>query len=305
MSKTATTPELRAAYEQCAEVLQRSGSSFAAAFWMLPAPQRRALHAVYAFCRLADDVADDPNVRGDRQRLLERWRAELAAAYRGDATHPVGIALADAVQRFRLPQDVFVDLLRGVESDLSGESIETWADLERYCYRVASTVGLLLVRVLGARHPDSLEYARQMGIAVQLTNVLRDVGEDAASGRVYLAREDLARMHVPPESLGEGKLTEEIRLLLALYAERARIRYEAADRLLPADDRRVLRPAEAMGRIYRALLEEIHRQGFPCLGPAIRLSKPRRLAIAAGSWIGFDGPRVGSGPRRFALGMRR
>jgi phytoene/squalene synthetase len=112
-------------------------------------------------------------------------------------------------------------------------------------------------------------------------------------------------MHVPPASLGEGKLTEAIRLLLALYAERARIRYEAADRLLPADDRRVLRPAEAMGRIYRALLEEIHRQGFPCLGPAIRLSKPRRLAIAAGSWIGFDGPRVGSGPRRFALGMRR
>jgi phytoene synthase len=115
MSKTATTPELRAAYEHCAEVLQRSGSSFAAAFWMLPAPQRRALHAVYAFCRLADDVADDPNVRGDRQRRLERWRSEHAAADRGDATHPVGNALADALQRVRLPQDVFVELLRGVE----------------------------------------------------------------------------------------------------------------------------------------------------------------------------------------------
>ena len=305
MNDRALTPALRAAYAHCAQVLERSGSSFAAAFWMLPSSQRRALHAVYAFCRLADDVADDPAVRGDRQLLLARWRAELAAAYRGDARHPVGIALGDAVQRFRLPQDVFLDLLRGVESDLSGEAIETWADLERYCYRVASTVGLLLVRVLGARHPDSLEYARQMGIAVQLTNVLRDVGEDAAGGRVYLAREDLARMHVRPESLGEGKLTEEIRLLLALYAERARIRYDAAARLLPAEDRRVLRPAEAMGRIYRVLLDEIHRRGFPCLGAPVRLSKPHRLAIAAGTWLGIGAARSGAGRWGLSLGGRR
>jgi len=284
-------PALAAAYAHCAQVLRRSGSSFAAAFWMLPAPQRRALHAVYAFCRLADDVADDPAVRGDRQRLLERWRAELAAAYRGDATHPVGVALGDAVRRFRLPQELFADLLRGVESDLRGEPIETWADLERYCYRVASTVGLLLVRILGARSPDSLEYARQMGIAVQLTNLLRDVGEDAAAGRIYLAREDLERLQVRPESLREGKLGEETRLLLALYAERARIRYEAAARLLPAEDRRALRPAEAMGRIYRALLDELHARGFPCLGPALRISKPRRLAIAAGAWLGLGAGR--------------
>jgi phytoene synthase len=282
----ATAPAVRDAYRHCAGVLRRSGSSFAAAFWMLPAPRRRALHAVYAFCRLADDIADDPSVRGDRQRLLERWRAELAAAYRGDATHPVGVALADAVRRFRLPQEVFADLLQGVESDLRGEPIETWADLERYCYRVASTVGLLLVRILGARSPDSLEYARQMGIAVQLTNVLRDVGEDAAAGRIYLAREDLRRLQVRPESLREGKATEEIRLLLALYAERARIRYEAAARLLPPEDRRALRPAQAMGGIYRALLDQLHARGFPCLGPPLRLSKPRRLAIAAGAWLG-------------------
>ena len=280
-------PRLREAYAHCARVLRESGSSFASAFWMLPAPQRRALHAVYAFCRLADDVADDPTLRGDRQRLLERWRAELAAAYRGDARHPVGIALGDAVRRFRLPEEVFVDLLRGVESDLRGEPIETWADLERYCYRVASTVGLLLVRILGARSPDSLEYARQMGIAVQLTNVLRDVGEDAAAGRIYLAREDLERLHVRPESLREGKLDEETRLLFALYAERARIRYEAAARLLPAEDRRALRPAEAMGAIYRALLDELHARGFPCLGPALRLPKRRRLAIAARVWLGL------------------
>ena len=275
-----------AAYDHCADVTRRSGSSFAAAFWMLPRPRRRAIYAVYAFCRLADDIADDPSVRGDRERLLERWRSELDAAYHGSAEHPIGVALGDAVQRFDLPQDVFLDLLRGIESDLRGEPMLRFEDLRRYCYRVASTVGLLIVRVLEARHPDALAYAEQMGIAVQLTNVLRDVGDDAAAGRVYLAREDLARMHVQPGALREGKATEEIRLLLALYAERARIRYEAAARLLPAEDRRVLRPAEAMGRIYRTLLDELHARGFPCLGAPLRLSKARRLAIAARVFLG-------------------
>jgi phytoene synthase len=274
-------PELAAAYAHCAQVTRRSGSSFAAAFWMLPRPRRRALHAIYAFCRLADDIADSPDVRGDRKRLLERWREELAA--------PVGIALGDAVHRYRLPQDVFEDLLRGIESDLAGETIETFEDLERYCYRVASTVGLLIVHVLEARNPRSLDYARAMGIAVQLTNVLRDVGTDAASGRVYVAREDLARMNVSPEGLRGGLMTDEIRLLLALYAERARIYFERAERALPPDDRRTLRPAEAMGRIYRALLEELRARGFPCLEEPLRLSKPRRLAIAASAWLGVGG----------------
>jgi phytoene synthase len=280
------------AYAHCAEITRAAGSSFAAAFWMLPRPRRRALHAIYAFCRLADDIADDPEVKGDRDRLLERWRRELADAYRGKATHPVGVALGDAVQRFDLPQEVFEDLLAGVESDLRGEVMETFEDLERYCYRVASTVGLLLVRLLGARSPESLEYARSMGIAVQLTNVLRDVGEDAAGGRVYLPRQDLERMGVAPESLSRGEMTDEIRVLLAVYAERARIYYERAARALPAEDRAVLRPAEAMGGIYRALLEELQAKRFPCLHESLRLSKPRRLAIAASAWLGLPAPVV-------------
>ena len=275
------------AYEHCAEVTRRSGSSFASAFWMLPRPRRRAVHAVYAFCRLADDIADDPAVRGDRERLLERWRAELEAAYGGSPAHPIGVALGDAVRRFGLPRDVFLDLLRGIESDLRGEPMARFEDLRRYCYRVASTVGLLLVRVLDARHPRSLAYAEHMGIAVQLTNVLRDVGEDAAGGRIYLAREDLARFGVDEASLAHRQLTEPIRLLLALYAERARIEYEHAEALLPAEDRHALRPAEAMGRIYRRLLETMHQRGFPCLERPLRLSRPRRLAIAAGAWLGL------------------
>ncbi|HVP28880.1 MAG TPA: presqualene diphosphate synthase HpnD [Myxococcota bacterium] len=283
------TPELAAAYEHCRDVVRRSGSSFAATFWMLPPERRRAIHAVYAFCRLADDIADDPDVRADRRLLIERWRGELEAAYLGKSQHPVGIALGDAVHRFRLPQWVFQELLRGVESDLSGAPIETVDELERYCFRVASTVGLLVVELLGYRNPRVRDYAEQLGIAVQMTNVLRDVGDDAASGRVYLPEEELVRFGVSRDEVLARRESASLRLLLSSFAERARLHYERAAELLPHEDRLRLRPAEAMGRIYRALLEELHRKGYPCLGPALRLSKPRRVAIAAKAFLGVGG----------------
>ncbi len=279
-------PELRAAYAHCREVTRRSGSSFASAFWMVSPARRRALHAIYAFCRMADDIADDPAVRGDRDLLLARWREELEAAYLEKSTHPVGVALADSVHRFRLPRQAFSELLEGVERDLAGEPFESFDELRRYCHCVASTVGLLLVRVFGYRNPRTLAYAEELGIAVQLTNVLRDVGQDAASGRVYLPRADLERFGVAPGALRAGPMSDELRLLLGCYAERARIHYDRAAALLPPEDRRSLRPARAMGRIYRALLEELQRRGFPCLDGALRLSKSRRVAIAASAWLG-------------------
>lgn len=279
--------DLESAYEHCARVVRKSGSSFAAAFWMLPPERRRALHAVYAFCRMADDIADDPDVRGDRSLLISRWRDELRAAYLGKSDHPVGVALGDAVHRFRLPQETFLDLLRGVESDLRGEPIVQFEDLRLYCYRVASTVGLLVVTLLGCRSPRAYAYAETLGIAVQLTNVLRDVGHDARSGRVYLPADDLARFGVTPQDLLASEPSEALRLLLAFEAERARMHFERASALLPPEDRRRLRPAEAMGAIYRSLLTELHRRGFPCLEAPLRLSKPRRLAIAAGAFLGF------------------
>lgn len=283
-------PRLAAAYAHCARIVRRSGSSFSAAFWMLPPARRRALAAVYAFCRLADDMADDLEVREDRTLLIARWREELDAAYLGKSEHPVGIALGDAVHRYRLPQEVFIDLLRGVESDLHGEPIERFEDLRRYCYRVASTVGLLVVTLLGARSPRAYAYAETLGIAVQLTNVLRDVGVDAASGRLYLPREELARFGVTPESVLARQDGEALRLVLATIAERARIHFERAAELMPHEDRWRLRAAEAMGAIYRHLLAELHRHGFPCLGAPLRLSKPRRLVIAAETLLGLGAP---------------
>jgi len=146
-----------------------------------------------------------------------------------------------------------------------------------------------VVRVLGHRNPGALEYARSMGIAVQLTNVLRDVGEDAAAGRIYLAREDLARMGVDEATLRDRQMTDGVRLLFGFYAERARTYYARAARALPDEDRRSLRPAEAMGRIYRTLLEELEDRGFPCLHESVRLARSRRLAIAVSTWLGLGG----------------
>lgn len=282
-ARTRDPRAVREAYAHCARVAHRSGSSFLAAFWLFPPAQRRALHAIYAFCRLADDIADDPDVRGDRAVLLARWRELLDAAFRGEATHPVGVALGDAARRFPLEKAWLRDLLDGVAQDLRGDPMERFEDLERYCYCVASTVGLLVVAVRGLRGPEVASYATHMGVAVQLTNILRDVGEDAAAGRIYLAQEDLARHGVEPASLRRAEASEPLRLLLAVYAERARIRYERAQAALPGAHRAALRPAQAMGAIYRDLLETLQARGFPCR-QSLRQSKPRRLAIAARTW---------------------
>ncbi|HXK24209.1 MAG TPA: squalene/phytoene synthase family protein [Myxococcota bacterium] len=281
-----SAPSLRDAYTHCGRVARASRSSFLAAFWLFPRAQRQALHAIYAFCRMADDIADDDSVRGDRLLLLARWHRVLDEAYLGKSEHPVGIALADTVARFELSKRWFEDLLTGIEADLFGAPIERFADLERYCYCVASTIGLLVVGVRGL-HGDAIrDYAIHMGIGVQLTNVLRDVGEDAAHGRIYLAREDLERMQVAPESLRAAARSEAHRLLFALYAERARIRFERAEAApLSLEQRRRLRPVEALGAIYRDLLDTLQARGFPCLEPSLRLSRARRVAIAARAWL--------------------
>ena len=280
-------PNIAEAYRECAEITRRSGSSFASTFWMLPKLKRNALHAIYAFFRLADDIADDPEIAGNRTALLARWREELDDAFRGKAQHAVGVALSDAVKRFQLPERVFLDLLTGVEFDLADGPIETFDDLRLYCYRVASTVGLLVVRILGFEDPRSLEFAETLGIAVQLTNVLRDVGDDASTGRIYLPKAELERFGISTESILAGQMTAELQLMLSFNAKRAASYYERAEQLLPDQDRRALRPATAMGRIYRALLDKLIEREFPCFEQPVRLSKSRRIAIAAKVWMGM------------------
>jgi len=276
---------LEASYRHCARIVRASHSSFAAAFWMLSRDQRRALHAVYAFCRLADDIADDETIRGDRAQLLRRWRAQLDSAYQGHASHPVAIALADTVSRFALPRRWLDELLEGIEMDLLGTEIKEFAQLERYCYCVAATVGLSVVAVLGLRGEAVERYAIELGIAVQLTNVLRDVGDDLRSGRVYLAEKDLERHGVTRDDLAPGEPDPAVRALLAEHAARAHRRFDRARAALPIEHEKALRPAQAMGAIYFELLRELERSGFPCLERVVRLSRARRVGIAARVWL--------------------
>jgi len=285
MSLKTRSSEIEAAYRHCAGIVRASNSSFAAAFWMLGRNQRRALHAIYAFCRLADDIADDETIRGDRSQLLRRWRLELDNAYSGNADHPVGIAMADTVARFDLPIEWFRDLLEGIEMDLLGTEIKEFHQLERYCYCVAATVGLSVVAVLGLRSEAVERYAVELGIAVQLTNILRDVGDDARTGRVYFAQEDLDRHEVTRNMLESADMTRELRGLLSEHAERAHLRFERARAARPAEHELALRPAEAMGAIYFELLRSLESENFPCLERVVRLSKVRRMGIAARVWL--------------------
>ncbi len=282
------------AYAYCHQVLRRSGSSFAQAFRLLAPERRSALDAVYAFCRFVDDVADggDPREFGDRGNpgrrdpgaLLARWRDELRRVYAGAPSHPIGVALADAVRRFALPERHFADLIRGVEMDLTRRRYRTVDELEEYCYLVASTVGLLCIEIFGRRHPSAEDYARDLGVAFQLTNILRDVREDAARGRLYLPLEDLARFGCEEEELLAGRYSARVGALMAFECGRARAYYLRARCALAPEDRRALAAAEAMRLIYERLLCRIEARGFDVFHDRISLPRYERVGLALAAW---------------------
>jgi len=276
---------LTRAYAYCHEVTRRSGSSFAQAFRLLGPERRAALDAVYAFCRFVDDVADglDAGAR-DPAALLARWREELDRVYAGTATHPIGIALTDAARRFALPQHHFTDLIRGVEMDLSRRRYATFDELEEYCYLVASTVGLLCIEIFGRRHPSAVDYARDLGVAFQLTNILRDVREDGARGRLYLPLEDLARFGCDEDELLAGHYSARVGALMAFECGRARAYYLRASGSLAPEDRRALAPAEAMRWIYERLLARIESRRFDVFHERIALPRYERVGLALAAW---------------------
>jgi phytoene synthase len=276
---------LTRAHAYCHAVLRRSGSNFAQAFRLLGPERRAALDAVYAFCRFVDDIADGLGAgRRDPAALLARWRDELERVYAGTPTHPIGVALADAVQRFALPQQHFAELIRGVEMDLSRRRYQTFDELAEYCYLVASTVGLLCIEIFGRRHPGTSDYARDLGVAFQLTNILRDVREDAARGRLYLPLEDLARFGCDEEEVLAGRYSPRVGALMAFECGRARAYYLRARGSLPPEDRRALAPAEAMRLIYERLLARIEARGFDVFHERIALPRYERVGLALAAW---------------------
>lgn len=271
-------------------ITQRSASNLALSFIMLPREKRDAMSALYAFCREVDDVADEESHPVEQRRtVLAEWRADIRRACDGGApTQPTNREFQPIIQRFKLPFALFDELIRGCEMDLDTTRYATVEDLELYCYRVASVVGLLSIEIFGYRHAACREYATALGKALQFTNILRDVGNDAQRGRIYLPQTELDRFGVTPEEILRGEDSDRFRKLAASFAQRARDFYQTASRIVPAEDRPNMVAAELMGSVYWRLLRELERQDFPVLQPQpLRLSKPHKLALILRSWIKF------------------
>jgi phytoene synthase len=273
------TPE-----EYCQRRAAASGSSFYYSFLFLPAERRRAITALYAFCREVDDVVDECRDPRLAHAKLDWWRAELAATYEGRPTHPVTRSLAQALERFCLPQELLGEIVDGMQMDLSQNRYADFKALRLYCYRVASTVGLLAAEIFGYTDRHTLKYAHDLGLAFQLTNIVRDVGEDARRGRIYLPLEDLDRFGVAADDILAARHSEAFRRLMEFQIERAERYYGQALAQLPAQDRRAQRPGLAMAAIYRTLLHEIRRDGCRVLDRRVALTPVRKLWIAWRTW---------------------
>jgi len=258
--------------EYCEQKAARSGSSFYYSFRFLPPEQRRAVTALYAFCREVDDVVDEVTDPGVARVKLGWWRTELAATFEGRAHHPVALALAPAVAAFKLPQEHFQTIIDGMTMDLERNRYPDFATLERYCHCVAGVVGLLSAEIFGYSEPATRDYARDLGVAFQLTNIIRDVGEDARRGRIYLPQDELSRFGVEVDDLLRRHVTTGFTALMAHQVERARTFYARALAVLPAAERRAQRPGLIAGAIYQALLTEIERDEYRVLDRRIALT---------------------------------
>ena len=281
---------LAEAYAYCRRITQRSSSNFYYAFRLLPWDRHNALCAFYAFCRFVDDIADQPDEgqpHGQKERiaqLLNTWREELDWCYAAQPCHPISQALADAVRRFPIRQENLSGIIDGVEMDLSRTRYQTFSELYEYCYRVASLVGLVCIEIFGYQALQTREYAINLGVAFQLTNILRDVGEDVQRARIYLPLEDLARFGYSEQELLDGVYNEAFLRLMTFEGERAQAYYRRAVSLLAPQDRRSLVAAEAMRLIYRRLLKKIEIQKFNVFQQRVTLTTPCKLGLALTAW---------------------
>jgi len=266
--------------EYCQQRTAQSGTSFYYSFLFLPPERRRAITALYAFCREVDDVVDEVSDPDIARTKLAWWRQEIGSVYSGSPQHPVAIALRSVVADFALPQEHFQTVIDGMAMDLDRNRYLDFADLERYCHCVAGVVGLMSAEIFGYVNPATRQYARDLGIAFQLTNIIRDVGEDARRGRIYLPQDELARHGVTQTSLLKRETTKGMSALMADQVARARQWHQQALAELPPEDRRAQRPGLIMAAIYRALLDEIERDGYAVLDHRVALTPLRKLWIA-------------------------
>jgi len=273
-------------HEYCQQKAAASGSSFYYSFLFLPKPKRQAITALYAFCREVDDVADECTDINIARTKLAWWRAEISNLYADNPQHPVTQALAEAVRTYNLAEEHFLEIIDGMEMDLDQNRYLDFKELQLYCYRVASVVGLLSASIFGYSDRHTLKYAHDLGLAFQLTNIIRDVGEDARRGRIYLPMDELAQHAVSEDDILHGRETDNVRRLLEFQIDRAQDYYRRAFDALPEADRRDQRTGLIMAAIYRALLDEIRRGGCEkVLNQRISLTPLRKLWLAWKTWL--------------------
>jgi phytoene synthase len=276
--------------DQSRTITRKSASNLALAFVLLPKAKRHAMSALYAFCREVDDVADEETRPLDERRAqLAAWRQDVRLACEdGAPSFPVNQELQPVIARYRLPFQHFDELIRGVEMDLDTKRYQTFEELEQYCYRVASVVGLLSIEIFGYQDAACRQYAIYLGQALQLTNILRDVRNDAERGRIYFPLEELERYKVAPEEVLGLTYSDRFAQAAASVAARAKNFYSMAGRTLPAVDRRAMIAAELMGSVYSRLLQELERRRFDVFGPQpARLNRAEKLLLILRTWLRF------------------
>ncbi|WP_338762237.1 presqualene diphosphate synthase HpnD [Massilia sp. METH4] len=271
--------------DYCQQKAAASGSSFYYSFLFLPPERRRAITALYAFCREVDDTVDECTDESLARIKLAWWRNEVGAMYAGKPTHPVTKALQPHVAPYALEQEHMQAIIDGMEMDLNQTRYLDYAGLSKYCWHVAGVVGILSASIFGATDAQTLRYAEKLGHAFQLTNIIRDVGEDARKGRIYLPINELQQFGVTAADLLNARHTDNFTKLMAFQTDRAQKAYDEAFALLPKADRRAQRPGLIMAAIYRTLLDEIERDGFHVLTQRISLTPIRKLWLAWKTWV--------------------
>lgn len=271
--------------EYCQQKAVQSGSSFYYSFLFLPPERRRAITALYAFCREVDDTVDECTDPAIARNKLMWWRKEIKAMQDGSPSHPVTQALQPHLSVYALEGKHLQAIIDGMEMDLDQTRYLDFKGLQRYCWHVASVVGILSASIFGATRPETLQYAEKLGLAFQLTNIIRDVGEDARKGRIYLPVNELQQFNVTAADILNARHSENFEKLMRFQAERARSAYAEAFALLPKEDRRAQRPGLIMASIYSALLDEVERDSFQVLNQKISLTPIRKLWLAWKTYV--------------------
>ncbi len=277
---------LAAAYAECQRITRQEARNFYVAFLTLPAKQRRAISVAYTFCRFCDDSVDGAGTYAEKLERVNNLRQLLGDSYRGNATQPLFIGLADVARTFEIPEEYFQEVLSGVESDLVKTRYADFEELRQYCYQVASAVGLICIHIFGYHGGDKArQHAIDLGLAMQLTNICRDVREDWEFGRIYLPQDDMKRCGVSESDIADGVVNEQFRELMRLQIDRARSYFASGRQLLPHLSRRSRACPAALGYIYGGVLEQIERADYDVFSQRIGLSKSAKLRLMAKAWL--------------------